>query len=154
MVSLKVSQGHLERTCTYRARRQNIAWHQSLAFRHSLDQIRNGEDQIISRSILTKFPIDPRLHTQNLVQILRRNRDWAHRTECIRRLPKIELFVISLSLPSSDIVDDRVTPHMLHSILLFYAPPWCSNDDTNLALIVHSLRELWVRINLVSIAYN
>lgn len=41
-----------------------------------------------------------------------------HWTESVCRLPDIELFVVTLAFPCSHIIDDGVTPDVVHSFVL------------------------------------
>lgn len=74
-----------------------------------------------------------------------------HRAEGIPGLPDIELFVIPLSFSGSDVIDNGVTPDMVHRILFLYPIPSFPDYDTNFSLVVEGLGELRVREDRISV---
>jgi len=74
-----------------------------------------------------------------------------HGTECVRGFANIELLMIPLALSCSHVIDDRIAPDMLHGTLLGYTEARLANDDTKLALIVSSLGELRMWIDVFAI---
>lgn len=62
--------------------------------------------------------------------------------------------MVPLSLPRSHIIHDRKPPHILHGLLFPYPKPWLPNHNSNLALIVHRLREPRVRKDILASRNN
>ena len=62
--------------------------------------------------------------------------------------------MISLPLSGSHVVDDGVSPDIVHGIGLGNTKSWFADDDTELSLIVNRLGEFGVRIKLISIRDN
>jgi hypothetical protein len=56
--------------------------------------------------------------------------------------------MVALSLTSSHIVDNGITPDVLHSVLLGDLVAGFTNDDSNLALIIDGLRKvrMWIDV--------
>ena len=77
-----------------------------------------------------------------------------HRAESVRILANVELLVISLALSRSEVVDDRIPPHVIHGFVLRYADSLLPDDHADLALIVESLGELLVRKDIISAGDN
>jgi len=77
-----------------------------------------------------------------------------HRTKRIRTLANIELLMIPLPLPRRDIIHNRISPHILHCLLLLHPIPYLPDNHTDLALIVGRLRELRMREDLLSVSDN
>lgn len=46
---------------------KHVAWHESLSFRHSLQQTGNAKDQVLRGGVLAQLSIDMSLHAKNFV---------------------------------------------------------------------------------------
>lgn len=136
---------------TYSASCQYISRHERLPLGECLDQKRDAEDQVLCCCILSWLAVDMCLDAESLVELLLRDGDGSHRAESIWAFPNIKLLMVPLPLPRSHIVDDGVTPHMIQSILLGDLEACFANDDSKFTFIIQSLRELWMRVDLVSI---
>lgn len=151
--------------------RQDVAWHQCLPFTHSHDKIRDTEDQVLGCGVLAELSVDVCLHSKDFVQFVGRNGDRAlhfsmlvgcwyadraagttyHRAEGIWRFADVELLMIALALSCRHVVDDGIAPDVVHGFILPNAKAFLANDDSEFALVVDSLGELRVRVNVLSV---
>ena len=77
-----------------------------------------------------------------------------HWAESVRRLANVELLVISLTLSRGKVVDDRISPNIIHGFVLGYAESLLPNDHADLSLIVEGLSKLLVRKDVISVRNN
>lgn len=77
-----------------------------------------------------------------------------HRAESVRRLADVELLVIPLALSRGDVVDNSISPNVVHGFVLGYAISVLPNDHADLTLIVESLGKLMVREDVISVCDN
>lgn len=77
-----------------------------------------------------------------------------HRAESVRRLANVELLVIPLALSRGEVVDNGISPNVIHGLVLGYAVSVLPNDHTDLTLIVESLGKFIVREDVISVCDN
>ena len=64
------------------------------------------------------------------------------------------MLVIMLTLSRSEVVDDRITPNVIHGFILGHAIPGLADDHADLTLIVEGLGDLLVRKDIISVGDN
>ena len=77
-----------------------------------------------------------------------------HRAESVRRLANVELLVVPLALSRGEVVDNGISPNVIHGFVEGYAVSVLPNDYADLTLIVKSLGKLMVRENVISVGNN
>jgi len=62
---------------------------------------------------------------------------WAHRAEGIKRLAHVPLHVLVLPIARRDVIDDGVTPYVLHRIGFGNAFAAFANDHRQLGFVIN-----------------
>jgi hypothetical protein len=124
---------------------------QSLATRECRDQERNAENEIFGGRILPLLSVYKSLNSELLRKIFFGNRDRANWAKRVRRLSEVKLLVVSLAFSRGHVVDDGVSPYMIHGILFFDLETWFADNDADFSFVVRTFGETWVREDIVTV---